>query len=408
MIFRALFGKEPRALSYQSVWGSGGTWQGGLSTHAGKTVDADQATRLTAVYSSVALISDAWSQLPIHNFKDAGDGGRQKLSDPAFLNNDLTDNTQFELAEGIAWSLLLHGNYYAEVLVDRLGGVRSLSVLNPERVTPRRQAGGIVFDVVLDSGETVVANRYRRGEGRGGVLHIPGYRMPGALEGLSPIDRGREAIGLGLVAEEYGGRFFGNGAHAGGVIEVGGPLDKPAVDRLKDGWEEHHVGSSNFHRPGVLTDGARWVSQTVPNDAAQFLETRRFQVSEIARLFRVPPHLISDIEKSTSWGTGVEEQGIGFVTFAITPFLRRAELRLSRLVPRGQYLKWSVNGLLRGRTNDRYSAYQIGRQNGWLSANEIRALEDMNPIAGGDTYVDPAAATTPEPSTDDNSDDDLG
>lgn len=386
-VLRSLF--EHRSIRFQDVWGSGGPWAGGSTTHAGVPVGHDQALRLVAVHACVSLISESIAALPLGSFVRERGVRRPSPNRPVWLDTPNGEDSRFEFVDAVVTSLLLDGNAYVEVVADRFGEPVTLGVLDPRSVVPFRGPDRVkVFEVALESGDRTVVPAFDR-TSTGGLLHVKGHRQPGALKGASPIERARQAIGLGLVTEEFGSRFFGQGSHAGGVIEVDGPLGDEVVKRLKAGWEEHHSGALKSHRPGVLTDGAKWKQMTIAPEHAQFLETRRFQVSEVARLFRVPPHMIADVEKSTSWGTGIEQQGIGFVTYTLGAPIERIEQRLGMLLPPAEFVKFNVNGLLRGDVKARFDAYAVGRQWGWLSVNDIRRLEDMPPVSAGDQYISP-------------------
>jgi len=382
---------EGRAIRDNDLWGqwSKGDNPGG-NTFAGRQVTQETATSLIAVHACVTLISDAIGTLPLDAF-DRPDRGRH-LQDPQprWINDPNPEMDGLGFVEALVTSMLLDGNAYIEVVLDRIGRLVELWPLNPRAVTAvRRVPNGKVFDVQMDNGRLVIgAPAYRRG-GTGGVLHIPAYRAAGKLKGASPIARAAQAIGLGLVTEEYGARFFGQGSHPGGIIELPGKASPDVVERLKDNWEAHHSKPGKFHRPGVLSDGAKWHQLSIAPNEAQFLETRRFQLNEIARLYRVPPHLIADVDRSTSWGTGIEEQAIGFVVYTLRPWIVRLERALSELVPGAGYVRFNVEGLLRGNTKSRFDAYAVARQWGWLSVNDIRDLEDLDPVTGGDTYLSP-------------------
>ncbi len=390
-LLRSLMGR--RSVSFQQVFGSGGAWVSGGPTHAGVPVGQDQALRLVAVHACVSLISESIAALPLGAFVRDGGVRGPFLPRPGWLDAPNDEDSRFEFVESVVTSLLLDGNAYLEVQVDGRGEPIMLGVLDPRRVEPFRDSHRVKrFQVTTESGSAVFAQAFDRAHGAG-VLHIKGHRQPGALKGASPIERARQAIGLGLVTEEFGARFFGQGSHAGGVIEVDGSLNEDAVARLKQNWEAHHSSPGKAHRPGVLTDGAKWKQMTIAPEHAQFLETRRFQVSEIARLFRVPPHMIADVEKSTSWGTGIEQQGIGFVTYTLGAPIERIEQRLGWLLPKGAFVKFNVNGLLRGDLKARYDAYAVARQWGWMSVNDIRRLEDQPPVKAGDQYLSPLNMT---------------
>jgi HK97 family phage portal protein len=207
--------------------------------------------------------------------------------------------------------------------------------------------------------------------------------------GVSPIRLARQGIGLALAAEEYGARCSPTArSPPASCRPTSGSTSPQPTDSRR--WEAKAKGIANAHKAVVLDSGAKFQQLTIPPEDAQFIETRRFQISEVARIFGVPPHMLMDTEKSTSWGTGIEQQGIGFVVYTLRPWLTRVEQRLTKMLrPNNVFAKYSVEGLLRGDTQGRYAAYAQGRQWGWLSINDIRKLEDLPPVDGGDAYITP-------------------
>jgi HK97 family phage portal protein len=222
------------------------------------------------------------------------------------------------------------------------------------------------------------------------ILHIPGLGFDGLI-GYSPIAMAKNAIGMSLATEEYGASFFANGANPGGVLEHPGVIKD--IQRVKDSWNSAYQGSGNAHRIAVLEEGMKFQAIGIPPEQAQFLETRKFQINEIARIFRIPPHMVGDLEKSSF--SNIEQQSLEFVKYTLDPWVVRWEqsLQQSLLLPSEKnsiFIKFNVDGLLRGDYQSRMNGYAVGRQNGWLSANDIRELEDMNRIPaeeGGDLYL---------------------
>jgi HK97 family phage portal protein len=200
---------------------------------------------------------------------------------------------------------------------------------------------------------------------------------------MSPIEASKEAIALGLATEEFGSRFFGQGATMSGIIKTPGKLDAEGAEIIRRTFQQEHQGNRKAHLPGVLTAGADWQPITIPPDQAQFLETRRFQAEEVARIYRVPLHLIQHLDKSTSWGTGIEEQNAGFATHTLRPWIARLEIAFSELMPGPQMVKFNLDDLLRAKTLDRYNAYAIALSNGILNKDEVREKEDMPPLPDG-------------------------
>jgi HK97 family phage portal protein len=300
--------------------------------------------------------------------------------------------TSFVFRETLMTHLLLWGNAYAQIVRDGKNRVLGLSPLLPDRMEVKRAAGGEIFysyrrsyeESRLDptSGTVILSGE--------NVLHIPGLGFDG-LVGYSPIALAKSAVGMAIATEEYGAAFFANGASPGGVLEHPGVLKDP--QKVKDSWNSLYRGSGNAHRVAVLEEGMKFSPIGIPPEQAQFLETRKFQINEIARVFRVPPHMVGDLEKSSF--SNIEQQSLEFVKYTLGPWVCRWEQSLNQalLLPweKAEYfIKFNLDGLLRGDYQSRVQGYAIGRQNGWLSANDIRELEDLNLIPeeeGGDLYL---------------------
>lgn len=356
------------------------------ATSAGAPVNDRTAMRLTSVFACASLLSEVPATLPIGAYERRGTERRPvtgvRLFDAPHPEYDWVDWAATELL-----SLVLKGDALALVGdIDRDGNPAALMPLDKDAVSARRDSTGRI--------------RYRvHGHSRryddelawplGPIWHVRGLRFPGQLMGCSPIEYCRQTVGLALAAEEYGARFFGDGAIPTTVLETTEKIrDEAVAKRILRSFVDG-VGGRGRRKPVLLEAGTTAKAISIAPNEAQFLETRQFGVTEIARLFRVPPHLIADTEKSTSWGTGIEQQGIAFVTYTLGPWIRRLELGLTRLLPAGQLARVNVAGLLRGDLQSRYAAYALGRQWGWLSVNDILALEDRPAIDGGDVYLSP-------------------
>jgi len=345
------------------------------STWAGVFVNEDQALRLLTVWSCVSLITDTTSTLPIGTFRDQGTA-RVRIPDPSWLEEPVSGMDRVEWLGRVLASDLLRGNGYARIIErDRLGYARQLLPVHPDEIFPRRRMsdGALVYKVSGESRDVDPVD----------VMHIKGLTLPGArqLEGLSPVGYARQVIGTALAAEEYGARFFSEGAQPAGILKSTEAIDDDVAKRMQERWLESH--GSRHRKPAVLGGGLEWQSISLKPEEAQFLETIKAKHSQIQGLYRVPPHLVSDVERSTSWGSGIEEQNLQFATFTLGPWIVRLERALSKLLPRPQYLKFNLAGLLRGRLTERYNAYLKGRQGGWLSIDDVRALEEMAPLPGG-------------------------
>lgn len=370
-------------------------------THARVDVTQESALCFVAVYASVGIIADSIASMPAHVFRKRSDGGRELApNQPPWLNdvdgdpNPETDRYTF--FHRWVSSLLLDGNGFNYLGARNPQGLpEELWNLHPSYTTVARRNGQILYDYLRpDTGRATTFTRYARNNPTGDVLHTKGFDV-GTLRALSPIDAAREAVALGLAAEEYGARFFGQGAVPPGVIEVTGDPNPQQLQTMGDWFRNNYSGRARAHIPAVLSN-AKWVSIAVTPEAAQFLETRKFQKGEIASLYRVPPHLIGDVDKTTSWGTGIEQQNRMFFEVTLMPWVRRLEVSLNSLLPPGHFVKFDPAGLLRGDVAARYGAYQQGRSGGWLSGNDVRRLEDMEPITGGDEYLRPQGTPSAE------------
>lgn len=347
----------------------GSTW-----TASGQTVTESKALHVIAVYACISIIADAISALPLDVYEDAEDGLCVEVVAPDWIEKPSTDGTRFEFLQRVITSLLIAGDTFIFVVRDDRGSIIDLIPLSPDNVVVKQDSVGRKFFMI---GQQPFST-YQ-------ILHVPAFIRPGDLTGLSPIEVARQGLGLSIAAEEYGGRFFGQGATMSGVVETPDMLTDEQARIMAKSFQAQHSGTSKAHLPGVLTGGSKWVPITVPNEQAQFLETRKFQVAEIARLYRVPPYLIGDVERSTSWGTGIEEQNRRFIEYTLQSWLVRLEAAFTSLLPSPkQFVKFNLDALLRGSTKERYEAHGVALKNGFMSVNEVRALEDLPPVEGGD------------------------
>ncbi len=362
---------------------------------SGKRVNERSAMQMTAVYSCVRILSEAIASLPLHVYRYNEDGGKEKAIDHPlyFLLHDEPnpEMTSFVFRETLMTHLLLWGNAYAQIIRNGKGEVVALYPLMPDRMTVDRDEYGQLYyeyqtssdDAPTMKGSTV---RLRPPD----VLHIPGLGFDG-LVGYSPIAMAKNAIGMAIACEEYGAKFFANGANPSGVLEHPGTLKDPA--KVRDSWNAAFGGSSNAHKVAVLEEGLKYTPISISPNEAQFLETRKFQIDEIARIFRVPPHMVGDLEKSSF--SNIEQQSLEFVKYTLDPWVSRWEQAmirslLSQTEKPTYFLKFNVDGLLRGDYQSRMNGYATARQNGWMSANDIRELENLDRIPaeeGGDLYL---------------------
>lgn len=364
-------------------------------TTAGKPVNERSSMQMTAVYSCVRILAEAVAGLPIHLYQYTETGGKEKAIDHPlyFLLHDEPnpEMTSFVFRETLMTHLLLWGNAYAQIIRNGKGEVIALYPLMPNRMTVDRDTNGQLYYQYQSSkdeaptmkGSTVILKSSE-------VLHIPGLGFDG-LVGYSPIAMAKNAIGMAIACEEYGAKFFANGAAPGGVLEHPGTLKDPA--RIRESWNATFGGSSNSSKVAVLEEGMKYTPIAISPEQAQFLETRKFQINEIARIFRIPPHMVGDLEKSSF--SNIEQQSLEFVKYTLEPWLVRWEQSMVRslLSPKEKqtyFIKFNVDGLLRGDYQSRMNGYAIGRQNGWMSANDIRCLENLDLIPeekGGNLFL---------------------
>jgi HK97 family phage portal protein len=375
---------------------------GGASSASGVHVTSETAMRSSAVYACVRVLAESVASLPLPLYRRAGDRGRERaVNHPLYALLHDTPNpemTSFELRETLMYHLALWGNAYCKIESDGAGRVTGLWPLLPGQMEVKRTpSGALEYGYRLPNGTVTKLSPDN-------ILHIRGLSSNGIV-GLSPISLARQSIGLALATEEYGARFFSNNAQPGVVLEHPGKLGDDAYDRLRTSWTETHSGLANAHRVAILEEGMKLEKVSIPPNDAQFLETRKFQATEIARIFRVPPHLIADLDKATF--SNIEQQSLEFVVYSLRPWLVRIEQAISRALltdaeRRAYYWEFLVDGLLRGDTASRYQAYAVGRQWGWLSVNDVRERENMNPVDGGDAYLEPlnmseVGAPSPDP-----------
>jgi HK97 family phage portal protein len=344
----------------------------GARSRAGVPVSVDRGMRHAAVWACIRLRAETIGMLPVDVVEYDGDE-RIVVDEPTWLQKPNPEMTRFQLFELTSASIDTNGNAYWWIRRDNLKRVTEVWPLPPPQVHPYRDP---------DTNEkrfTVNGDDYGTEE----ILHIPGFSLPGRMRGLSPIEQHVHALGLSIAAEEFGETFFGNGAIMSGLISFKEDPGEENARRIQDGFVEDHTGLRNAHRPGILFGGAEWHTLTIPNEQAQFLETRKYQLGEIARIWRVPPHKIGDLERATF--SNIEHQAIEWVTDGVMPYTSRIEAAVvaAGLLDFGQKLRFKLTGLVRGDIKARYAAYAVGRQWGWLNADDIRAFEDENPLPDG-------------------------
>ena len=371
-------------------------------TTSGKPVNERTAMQTTAVYACVRILAEAVASLPLHVYEYKDDGGKKLVHDHPlyYLLHDEPnpEMTSFVFRETLMSHLLIWGNAYAQIIRDGAGRVLGLYPLLPDKMDVQRDDRGNIYYVYSrNSDENPMFKEYGNIRLKAeDVLHIPGLGFDGLI-GYSPIAMAKNAVGMTLACEEYGASFFANGANPGGVLEHPGVLKDPS--KVRESWNSVYRGVNNAHKIAVLEEGMKYQQIGIPPEEAQFLETRKFQINEIARLYRIPPHMVGDLDKSSF--SNIEQQSLEFVKYTLDPWVIRWEQSLQRslLLPgeKGKYfIKLNVDGLLRGDYQSRMNGYAVGRQNGWFSANDIREMENLNPIPdeeGGNLYLINGAMT---------------
>jgi HK97 family phage portal protein len=397
---------EGHNIDKMALWGTGQDI--GDPVHAGVFVSQESALKLSVVYRCISLISGAIGGMPLDIVRKRGDIREPVDRPPAWATIPNPEANWYEFCERICESLLMDGNAFVVITArDFTGFPAEIWTLNPRQTAVKRDENGRIF--FEWAGDTRFS-RYGPSTPFGDVLHI---KLPtaGGLRGLSPIELARQSIGLGLATEKHGSRFFGSGQTMSGVIQLPAsdrPKTKENIDLIRENWQAKHAGTDKSHLPGVLTGGATWQGISITNEEAQFLETRGFQMEDIAsRVYGVPPHLVGLTEKQTSWGTGVEQQGIAFVRYTLMPHIVRIETALSSLLPRGQFVKLNQRELLRADSKTEAEVLNSQLQSGVINRNEYRALYDRPPVPGGDRFIlplnmqilQPNGQTEPEPVT---------
>ncbi|HEY9373825.1 phage portal protein [Streptomyces sp.] len=363
-------------------------WMGGPRTDAGVQVSEKSSLQMPAVWRSVAVIAGVSAALPLHTYRT----GTKDRTTSTLLENPHPDLTPLELWRLAFVHRVLWGNAYLQKLRGGASGqVRELWPLSPDRVQVGRvrptadNPAGKVFSVTDDWGEQHVLTPRD-------VLHIPGLGYDG-VTGCSPVRAAAQGIGLAQAAESGAAKLFGSGNMVSGVLQTEARLTPEQAAALKSRWQAKISGIQNAHEVAVLDSGASFKPVAMPLKDSQFLESREFQITEIARMFGVPLFLLMETAKSTSWGTGLEQQAQGWVTFDLGPtWLAPTEQRITKeLLPTGEYAHYALQGLLRGDSSARATYYRAMRDTGVMSANDIRVLEEMPPIPGdeGNTYLQP-------------------
>jgi len=373
--------EEERAISFQAIWGSGGDVE--FTTDAGVVITQDNSLKISAVYAAVRLLTDTVSTLPFDTFRRINGDRVPFRPKPMWVDNPEVGVNREDHLQQVMVSLLLNGNAFIRVFRDTNGDVIALTVLDPLRVEVERNPQTREIQYRITELEVIIP--------RSEMLHITELKKPGKLRGVSRIDEVKEALGLTSALQEFAARFFGQGSTTSGLIEYPGALNQEQAKSMVDAFEHAHRGLKRSHRPGVLFGGAKFTKTGVDPNEAQMLQSREFQIAEIARVFRIPPHMLGITTPGAMSYASVEQNSINFVTYTLNPYLSKLEAAYSSILPAEAFVKFNTNALLRGDTTTRFAAYNSALQSGWLSINDIHRLEDLRPVEGGDVYRVPLA-----------------
>lgn len=391
MIFESLAASigSPKSVSDDSIFAR--VWGGGHKTNAGVFVNHDNAINIPAVYAAVGIIADGISMLPADvRQKRSGEGSDPVSDHPVshILNVEANPFMSAITARNtMAYHQVLWGNGYQEIEKNNRGEARALFPLLPDRTAPEKteDKSDVRYKTTIDGQGAAIQKE--------GVVHVPAMSFDGFI-GASPVSVARQAMGLAIAAEEFGAKFFGNDAKSGGFVTHPGKLSETGQANLSN-FVNKQGGLDNAHRIKVLEEGVKFVQTTIPPEDAQFLGTREFQIAEIARIFRVPLVLLQAMEKSTSWGSGIEQMMLGFLIWTLNPWIIRTEQEYNRKLfteaerEKGLFVKLNVNALMRGDMTGRAAFYNSGITAGWMTRNEAREKEDMNPLPGLDEPLAP-------------------
>lgn len=375
-------------------------WQG-VKSRAGVSVTPSGAMGLVAVYSAVSLIAQSIAQLPVKFFVTDDETMVPQKPEQwrALWDRPNPYQSRSAFYETIVTSLLLWGNSYTALLYSERGDLIEAWPIDPARVigVEAQENGAIAFNV---TGHGWVANQ--RDDTQPAILFIPGLTMPGRLTGMSPIEQAMEQIGLGHAIVRSAAGFYGNGMRPAGTIEVAGKLNREQARMLSKRMHDANGGADKAGGWPVLDNGAKLSPLMISPQEAQFIEQQRYSDQKVASLFRVPPHLIGDVARSTSWGAGIEEQTIGFVTYTLGPWLKKIEEAVGAALLRDTpyEVEFMVQGLMRGSAAGRWKVYGMALDRAVMSPNEVRRKEGMPPYEGGDAYR--AALNTAETDADDD------
>lgn len=392
----SVFGKlfKSRAQPQDSLAGAAYVPRIGMST-SGNVVSQRSSMQIAAVYCCVRILSETLACLPLITYSYGKDGTKKRAFDHplySLLHDEPNpEMTSFNFRETLMAHILLWGNAYAQIIRNGKGEVVALYPLMPDRMkVDRDERGHIYYEYMKNDSEAPTMKTGSVILTPDEVLHIPGLGFDG-LVGYSPIAMARNSLGMASACEEYGASFFANGANPGAVLEHPGILKDP--EKVRKAWEEAYGGPKRANRVAVLEEGMQFKPISINPQDAQFLETRKFQIEEIARIFRVPLHMLGSLDHATF--SNIEEQSLEFVQYTMQPWLVRWEQAMHRSLLKTEekpnfYMRFNVDGLLRGDYASRMQGYATGLNNGFMSPNDIRSLEELDLIPeedSGNTYM---------------------
>lgn len=373
-----LFGRqENRSISFQSIWGAGDTFA--FTTESGANIDEDTSLKISAFYACVLLISDTISTLPLDAFIRL-DGNRVPYRPrPEWVMQPDIELLRTEHYQQVLVSLLLDGNAFIRIYRDSNGDIANLVCLDPTRIqVTRNPATREIIYRVDNSNNDVIEYA--------DMLHITEIRRPQQLRGVSRVTELKDNLGLASALQSFAARFFGQGATTQGIIEFPGNLTREQGKDLVESFDTRHKGFKKAHKTGLLYGGAKYVKTGANPDEAQMLDSRKLAIEEIARMFRVPPHMIGITTPGAMSYASVEQNNINFVTHTLRPYITKIEDAYSRLLPSTAFIKFNVDGLLRGDYTTRISGYMTGLNGGFYSVNDVRRFEDLPPVEEGDQF----------------------
>lgn len=369
MLGRLFKSDEERAVTYQSLFLTDQMFT--AATRSGVAMNAHEAMKVGVVYAAIRLIADSISTLPVGTFVRRGDQ-RFPAERPMWLDYPEPDRGigRIDHFQMVLMSIALNGNAYVRKLRNPAGELIALKVLDPTRMEPRMGPDGMV-QFVWDSNRIFTHEE---------ILWIPDILRPGSVKGMSRVDELKEVLGISRALDDFSARFFGSGTLSSGIIEVPGDMTEEQATRLKDQFEKNSKGLKHAHRPNILTGGAKFQKMTSDPQQSQLVESREFAVIEVARIFKIQPALLGVMQSGSMSYASVEQQHIQFVTLTLRPYIAKIEEQYSRLLPGETFIRFNMEGLLRGDLSSRFAAYSQGIQAGFLSINDIRSLEDLAPI----------------------------